>query len=74
MAGFGYKLKQFLTGDYAPATMKNRKPSFRLHREVGQLFLRPTVWLDDFVTAGMAHGAWRELHIEGDVLGHQRFL
>ena len=33
-------------------------------------FLRPTVWLDDFITAGMANGAWRELHIEGDLFGH----
>ncbi len=36
--------------------------------------LRPAVWLDDFIPAGMAHGAWREFHVEGDVLRHQRFL
>ena len=38
------------------------------------VFLRPAVWLDDFVPAGMADGAWRELHIEGDLFGHEGFL
>jgi len=32
------------------------------------------VWLDDFVPAGMAHGAGWELQVEGDVLGHEGFF
>ena len=32
------------------------------------------MWLDDFVPTGMANGAWREFHVEGDVLGHKGFL
>ena len=38
------------------------------------VFLRPAVWLDDFVPAGMANGAWWELHVEGDLFGHEGFL
>ena len=57
---------------FSNTTVSHNPPS-QQHYEFGHLSL-PPVGGDDFVPAGMAHGAWREFHVEGNFLGDEGFL